>query len=215
MVEAAAEGGPELAVKTDAMGVRTSSEATGGSAGGNLAAAEADVTRLRLGLEGTWRGLEIGTDTLVPRLEIGVPPARHSGPAGLGSDAGLGPRSEPDPEPDPGSLGARWGGRAAGPYHAGGAGGDELDRRRLEVKLGYGFGAFGDRFTSTPEAGFGMSEGHRDYSLVWRFVRDRRRGDIGSLEFSLEARRRESANDPGSGSGQAQSPSTGSGSVAD
>ena len=73
--------------------------------------------------------------------------------------------------------------------------GDELERRRLELKLGYGFPAFGDRFTSTPEVGFGMSEGHRDYSLAWRLVRDRRRGDIGSLEFSLETRRRESAND--------------------
>ena len=40
-----------------------------------------------------------------------------------------------------------------------------------------------------------MSEGRREYSLGWRLVRDRRRGDIGSLEFSLETRRRESAND--------------------
>ena len=40
VVEAPADGGPELAVKTDALGVRTSSEATGGSAGGNLAAAD-------------------------------------------------------------------------------------------------------------------------------------------------------------------------------
>ena len=55
VVEAPAEGGPELAVKTDAMAVRTSSDATQG-AGGNLAAATGDVTRLRLGLEGTWRG---------------------------------------------------------------------------------------------------------------------------------------------------------------
>ena len=89
-VEAPAEGGPELAVKTDAMGVRTSSEATGGSAGGKLAAATADVTRLRLGLEGTWRGLEIGTGTLVPRLEIGV---RHDGgdaETGFGLDLGGG-----------------------------------------------------------------------------------------------------------------------------
>ena len=89
--------------------------------------------------------------------------------------------------------------------------GDELERRRLELKLGYGFAAFGDRFTSVPEAGFGMSAGHRDYSLVWRFVRDRRRGDIGSLEFSLEARRRESANDPGSGSGAGAEPEHGVG----
>ena len=89
--------------------------------------------------------------------------------------------------------------------------GDELQRRRLEVKLGYGFGAFGDGFTSTPEVGFGMSAGHRDYSLAWRFVRDRRGGDTGSLEFSLEARRRESANDPGSGSGAGAEPEHGVG----
>ena len=90
VVEAPAEGGRELAVKTDAMGVRTSSEATGGSAGGNLAAATADVTRLRLGLEGTWRGLEIGTGTLAPRLELGV---RHDGgdaETGFGLDLGGG-----------------------------------------------------------------------------------------------------------------------------
>ena len=90
VVEAPAEGGPELAVKTDAMGVRISSEATEDSAGGNLAAAEANVTRLRLGLEGTWRGLEIGTGTLAPRLEIGV---RHDGgdaETGFGLDLGGG-----------------------------------------------------------------------------------------------------------------------------
>ena len=71
---------------------------------------------------------------------------------------------------------------------------DEFERRRLEFKLGYGFRSFGGLFTSIPEAGFGMSEGLRDYSLDWRLVRDRRRGDIGSLEFALEARRQESAN---------------------
>ena len=244
VVEAPAEGGPELAVKTDAMAVRTSSEATEDSAGGNLAAAEADVTRLRLGLEGTWRGLEIGTGTLVPRIELGV---RHDGgdaETGFGLDLGgglawsdpaTGVRAEVSGrgllthesagfrqrgiagsfgwDPMPGSdrgpsltlsqtmgLSAQGGadallGRTTLAGLAENDNGDELERRRLELKLGYGFGAFGDRFTSTPEVGFGMSEGHRDYSLAWRFVRDRRRGDIGSLEFSLETRRRESAND--------------------
>ena len=33
----------------------------------------------------------------------------------------------------------------------------ELGRRRLEVRLGYGLSAFGDRFTSTPELGLGLS----------------------------------------------------------
>ena len=244
VVEAPAEGGPELAVKTDAMAVRTSSEATGGGAGGNLAAATADVTRLRLRLEGTWRGLEIGTGTLVPRLEIGV---RHDGgdaETGFGldlggglawSDPGTGLRAEVSGrgllthesagfrdlgfsgalawDPTPGSdrgpsltlsqtmgVSAQGGadallGRTTLAGLAANDNGDELENRRLELNLGYGFPAFGDRFTSTPEVGFGMSAGHRDYSLAWRLVRDRRRGDIGSLEFSLEARRRESAND--------------------
>ena len=52
--------------------------------GGSLAASEADVTRLRLGLEGTWRGL----GTLVPTLEVG---ARHDGgdaETGFGADIG-------------------------------------------------------------------------------------------------------------------------------
>ena len=248
VVEAPAGGGPELAVKTDAMGVRTSSEAVRGGGGGNLAAATADVTRLRLGLEGTWRGLAIGTGTLEPRLEIGV---RHDGgdaETGFGldlgpglawSDPGTGIRAEASgrgllshesagfrergiagsfgwdlaPGSDRGpsvtltqtlGVSASGGadallGRATLEGLAANDDGDELARRRLEVKLGYGFGAFGDRFTSRPEAGFAMSPGHRDYGLVWRLVRDRHGGDLGSLEFSLEVRRRERANDPGPG----------------
>ena len=46
------DDGLTLAVKTDAMTVRTASDAVSG-AGGNLAAAKAEVTRLRLGLEGS------------------------------------------------------------------------------------------------------------------------------------------------------------------
>ena len=264
MVEAPPEGGPELAVKTDAMVVQTSSAATGGGAGGNLAAADAVVTRLRLGLEGTWRGLAIGTGTLTPWLELG---GRHDGgdaetESGLDiggglawSDPGTGIRAaasgrglltqtaggfrqfgiagslgwDPTPGSDRGpsltlsqtmGLSVRGGadallGRttlaelaASDPGSGSGAGSDELAPRRLELKLGYGFGAFGDRFTSTPELGLGISEGHREYSLGWRLVRDRRSGDIGSLEFSLEARRRESVN-PGSGAGSAPEHSVG------
>ena len=54
-VEAPAEGGVELAIETDAMAVHTTSEKTRG-----MRAAEADVTRLRLGLEAAWRGLTLG-----------------------------------------------------------------------------------------------------------------------------------------------------------
>ena len=83
LAEAPAEGGLELSLTSDALLVRTTSEAVRGSPG-NLAASEADVTRLRLGLEGTWRGL----GTLVPALEVG---ARHDGgdaETGFGADIG-------------------------------------------------------------------------------------------------------------------------------
>ena len=68
-------------------------------------------------------------------------------------------------------------------------GGNVLDGHRLEAKFGYGFSAFDDRFTWTPEAGIGLPDAGRDYSLGWRLVRG------GSLEVSVEVRRRESAND--------------------
>ena len=80
---APAEGGLEFSVTSDALVVRTTSEEVRGSSG-SLAASEADVTRLRLGLEGTWRGL----GTLEPTLEVG---ARHDGgdaETGFGADIG-------------------------------------------------------------------------------------------------------------------------------
>ena len=83
VAKAPPEGGLELSLTSDALLVRTTSEAVRGSPG-NLAASEADVTRLRLGLEGTWRGL----GTLVPTLEVG---ARHDGgdaETGFGADIG-------------------------------------------------------------------------------------------------------------------------------
>ena len=85
-LEAGREGGLELALKSDAMAVRTGSDGTEG-----LAESEADVLRLRLGLEGTWRGIATkGGGSLVPTLELGV--RRDSGDAetGFGLDAGAG-----------------------------------------------------------------------------------------------------------------------------
>ena len=77
-----------------------------------------------------------------------------------------------------------------------GGGDDDLKARRLELKLGYGFAAFGDRFTWTPEAGMGLSDTGRDFSLGWRLVRGGSGAtDGGSFELSFEARRRESVND--------------------
>ena len=66
----------------------------------------------------------------------------------------------------------------------------------IEMKLGYGISAFGDRFTSTPELGLGLSDsGAREYRLGWRL------GLVpgGRLSsFGLEATRTEPANDAGS-----------------
>jgi len=80
--------------------------------------------------------------------------------------------------------------------------GDEFTNRRFEMRLGYGLAAFGDRFTLTPEAGFGVSAASRDYSLGWKLVRDARGGDMGSLELTLEARRHEN-DDAAPGAGAA------------
>ena len=81
--------GLELAVKPDVLVVRTTSDAVNRSTGG-FAGSEVDVTRLRVGLEGTWRGIGVGGGSLVPGFEIGV---RHDGgdaETGFGADVGAG-----------------------------------------------------------------------------------------------------------------------------
>ena len=88
---APADGGLELAIRSDALMVRTTTDRVNGVSGtnGNLAATESDVTRLRLGLEGAWHGGFI-TPFLVPTFEIGV---RHDGgdaETGFGTDIGMG-----------------------------------------------------------------------------------------------------------------------------
>ena len=72
LLQAPQEGsGPALAVTSDALWTRTSSEKTA-----RLAASDSDVTRLRVGLEGSYHvALEDG-GSLVPKLEVG---ARHDG----------------------------------------------------------------------------------------------------------------------------------------
>ena len=71
--------------------------------------------------------------------------------------------------------------------------GDELEQRSLKLKMGYGLGVFGDRFTGTPEVGLGLSDGHREMSLGWRLALEQA-GPV-SMELGLEATRREAAND--------------------
>ena len=239
--------GPKLDAVADARWVRTTSEKVTASAenGGNLAATQADVTRVRLGLEGSWAvALDDEGAAVTPRLSFGV---RHDGgdaETGFGADidggvtlalpasglsvslegrglltheakglrdSGFGGTIAWDPAPSSNrglslTLRQSFGGSATGGKAAlfsreamdglavnGNGGGN----RRLEGRIGYGLPVFGDRFTGTPEIGFGLSDDGRDYSLGWRLTREGR--DAGSFEFALEATRRESANDNDSG----------------
>ena len=231
-------GGPKLDAVADARWVRTSSERVS-SGEGNLEATSADVTRLRLGLEGAW-ALALGDGaTLTPRLALG---GRHDGgdaetgfgvdigggmalalPArgltlslqgrGLLSHAASGFRDsgfsgqigwDSKPASEHGltlSLRQTVGSSASGGRQAlfsrevmeNLGANDNGSARRLEAKLGYGFPAFGDRFTSTPELGLGLSNGQREISLGWRL----NMAGPGDPRFSvdLEATRREAAND--------------------
>ena len=242
--------GPKLDAVTDVRWVRTTTARVSSSEGGNLASAKAEVTRLRLGLEGSWP-LPLGDGVLgkgaavTPRLTLGV---RHDGgdaETGFGADIGGGVTlaapaqgltvslegrgvltHEAEGLRDRGIAGAlAWNPRPSGrgpkltlsqTIGAGASGGkdallsrttleglaandngDDPAQRRLELRAGYGFAMFGGGFTGTPEMGFGLSESAsgsaRDYSLGWRLTRFG--SGPGSLELSLEARRRESAND--------------------
>ena len=73
--------------------------------------------------------------------------------------------------------------------------GAEFDAARgLRGEMGYGMALFGDRFTGTPNLGFGMSDGGaRDYRIGWRLT-SAVEGDPG-FEVNLDAIRREAAND--------------------
>ena len=235
--------GPTLDAVTDARWVRTTT-ARVSSASGNLASASAQVTRLRLGLEGTWP-LALGDGVLgkaaavTPRLAIGV---RHDGgdaETGFGADLGGGVVLEAPAQgltvslegrgvltheasglrdrgvagtlfwnPSPTgrgptlSLSQSFGARSANGKDAllsretleGLAADDDgAGRRRLEARFGYGLAAFGGGFTMTPEFGLGMSDAGRDYGVGWRLTRTG--SEPGSLELSVDATRRESAND--------------------
>ena len=89
LMAAPANDGFELAVTSDGLIVSTSSDEVRGSAG-RLAASEADVTRLRVGLEGSWHGLDAGGGSFVPSFEIGVRQDGGDAETGLGVDAGVG-----------------------------------------------------------------------------------------------------------------------------
>ena len=66
---------------------------------------------------------------------------------------------------------------------------------RLDTEFGYGMALFGDRFTGTPNVGFGMSEMARDWRIGWRLTPAA--PNVSGFEVSLDAVRREPANDNG------------------
>ncbi len=78
---------------------------------------------------------------------------------------------------------------------------------RFQGEVGYGLPAFGGGFTGTPNLGFGLSESARDWRIGWKLGP----ADARPLDFqlSLEATRREPANDPGSGSAAGSGPEHG------
>ena len=85
LVQAEASGGPALAFRGDVLGVRTASARTAG-----LAPAEADVTRMRLGLEGTWQGILHRGAHWVPSLEVGLRHDDGDAETGFGAELGAG-----------------------------------------------------------------------------------------------------------------------------
>ena len=85
LVQAEASGGPALAFRGDVLGVRTASARTAG-----LAPAEADVTRVRLGLEGTWQGILHRGGHWVPSLEVGLRHDDGDAETGFGAELGAG-----------------------------------------------------------------------------------------------------------------------------
>ena len=234
------DDGVTLAVKTDAMTVRTASDPVSG-AGGNLAAAKAEVTRLRLGIEGSRPFLLGDGSVLTPGMAIGLRHDSGDAETGFGAEIGAGLAWQ-DAER---GLGAELRGRAllaheaegfrerglsgsfawdpvtgdrgprlsltqtmgdaaqrgadtlltrrtsTGP--ATGEQGGSLQDRRLEARFGYGFPAFGDRFTATPEIAVGLSGPARDYSLGWRLTFGGAAPEGVALELALEVRRLESA----------------------
>ncbi len=242
------EDGLTLLATTDATIVQTSSEAVSGR-GGNLAAATADVTRLRLGFEGSRPFRLADGSVLTPRAGVAVRRDGGDVETGFGADIDAG-IAWADPkrglgaelhgrmllthraafrrravsgsfswDPAGGGRGPRFsviqtlsvpaqartdsapGRTMPEPLAANDAGlpswpsGYMAHRQRLTMRYGYGFPAFGDRFSSTPGIGVGLSSAGRDYSLGWRLVRAGAAPDGSFLEVAVDVRRRETNGD--------------------
>ena len=70
----------------------------------------------------------------------------------------------------------------------------------LTAEMGYGLGLFGDHLTGTPNLGFALSDGgQRDWRIGWRLTSAI--PDDPGFDVSLDAIRREAANDDASDHG--------------
>ena len=239
--------GLTLTGTTDAMVVGTSSGSGSGADGGTLDAAQATVTRLRLGLEAQ-RPFHLGNPasdsaaTLTPSLEMGLRHDSGDAETGFGLDLGGGillshPRWGLEAElrgrgllshaadgfrdqgfsaslswqqhPDSAlgaalSLTQTMGGSPSGGADAllstvtleGLANNNSDDNlsQRMELQLSYGFLAFGDRFTLSPELGLGLYDSGRDYRIGWRLTHLAEAG-TGAFDLSLDVSRQENTND--------------------
>ena len=115
-------------------------------------------------------------------------------PVRLGSGPALGPQSVPDGDSDCGCVRrGRRGCVARSAEHGGGLAANDngFENGRLELTLGDGFSAFGDRHTMTPELGLRLSKEQREFRLGWRLGIAR----SGPASFDLEAVLREAAGD--------------------
>ena len=233
LVSGADEAGIGVSVEMDTLFVRTTSDG-----GRGIEAADADVSRVRLSVQGSVGHAFGGGGMIRPLVEAGIRRDGGDAEAGFGADLGAGLqfsdatgelsaqirgrtlivheaggfrdwgvsgsiRYDPYPDSPRGlmiSLGHSAGGASDG-------GADALLGRgtlaelgegeavewnsRLVGEAGYGFGVLGGVFTGTPYAGFGASEGLRDYYLGLRLARMNR--NAFDLEFGVEATREESA----------------------
>ena len=232
LVSGANEAGIGVSVEMDTLFVRTTSEG-----GRGIEATDADVSRVRLSVQGSVGHAFGGGGMIRPLVEAGIRRDGGDAEAGFGADLGAGLqfsdatgelsmqirgrtlivheaggfrdwgvsgsiRYDPYPDSPRGlmiSLGHSAGGASDGGADAllgrgtlAGLGeGEAVEwNSRLVGEAGYGFGVLGGVFTGTPYAGFGASEGLRDYYLGLRLARMNR--NAFDLEFGVEATREES-----------------------
>ena len=147
-------GALAVAVKSDALWVRTSSDAVRGSTG-NLEASEADVSRLRLLVVGS-RTFETGGGALTPTLELGLRQDGGDAETGTGIEAGAGLRYEGDGVTVEGSIRTLVAHEASG-YEEWGAAGS--------IRIGPGSSGRGLSLTLRPSWGAAHSGTEQLWSL--------------------------------------------------